>query len=132
MAATGTTNAPAPCPTVRLNNGVDMPLFGLGLSHNGGFSRRAVDHALRRGVRLLDTAKRYGNESEVGAAVAAYVSAGAGAAAREDVFISTKLWPGDAGDVAGAYAGSAGRLGTHADLYLVHWPGVWARLPTNF
>jgi len=115
--------ATAPCPTVRLANGVDMPLFGLGLSHNGGFSRHAVDHALKRGVRLLDTAKRYGNEQQIGAAVSAYVASGAGK--REDVFVSTKLWPGDAGDVAAAYAGSATRLGTHADLYLVHWPGVW-------
>ena len=46
---------------VTLNNGVEMPLYGLGLSHNnGGFSRDAVLESLRHGVRLLDTAKRYG------------------------------------------------------------------------
>ena len=60
---------------VVLNNGVKMPLYGLGLSHNGGFSAEAVAHSLRRGVRLLDTAARYGNEEEVGQVVAAHVAA---------------------------------------------------------
>lgn len=110
---------------ITLSNGVLMPTFGLGLSHNGGFRREAVDYALQTaGIRLLDTAARYGNEAEVGQALVA--AAGAGVA-RENVFVSTKLWPGEYARAHDAYAGSKHRLGTHADLYLVHWPGPWGR-----
>ena len=57
--------------TVRLNNGrSDMPRFGMGLSHNqGGFKRDAVLCALDSGVLLFDTAKRYGNEADLGEAI---------------------------------------------------------------
>ena len=111
---------------VVLNNGVKMPLYGLGLSHNGGFSAEAVAHSLRRGVRLLDTAARYGNEEEVGQVVAAHVAA---APAAPPPFITTKLWPGavaSEADVPAQCAASCARLGVDAvDLFLVHWPGMW-------
>lgn len=50
---------------VTLSNGVEMPILGLGLSHNGGYSEVAVVHAAKTGVRLYDTAARYDNEDRV-------------------------------------------------------------------
>ena len=112
---------------VRLSNGVKMPLYGLGLSHNGGFSAEAVAHSLSSGVRLLDTAARYGNEEDVGAVVAAHMD-GAGASAKAP-FLTTKLWPGAVAceaDVAQQCVASCARLGVDCvDLFLVHWPGQW-------
>ena len=107
---------------VRLRNGVQMPIFGLGTTHNGGYNHKAVVHALSHcGYRLIDTAKRYGTEAYVGQAV---IDSGID---RDDVFLTTKLWPTDYG-LAGAltaFAGSAARLQTdYVDLYLMHWPEV--------
>ena len=67
---------------VRLRNGVSVPQLGLGTSHNGGFSQQAVELALKRGCRHIDTAQRYGSEEGVGRALAAWP--------REDIFITTK------------------------------------------
>lgn len=52
--------------TVKLLNGVEMPMLGLGLSHNGGYSSDAVVAVtVEQGIRLFDTAARYGNEQQV-------------------------------------------------------------------
>jgi len=48
---------------LRLNNGQVLPWLGLGLSHNGGFSSKATTAALRLGIKLYDTATRYGTEA---------------------------------------------------------------------
>lgn len=106
---------------VTLNNGVKMPLLGLGTwSATGRKGRQAVLWALEAGYRLIDTAASYGNEGEVGEAVR---SSGL---SRGEVFITTKVWPSDFGyeRTLGAFEESRKRLGfEQVDLYLLHWPG---------
>eukprot|EP01062_Namystynia_karyoxenos_P033268 TRINITY_DN24483_c0_g1_i1.p1 TRINITY_DN24483_c0_g1~~TRINITY_DN24483_c0_g1_i1.p1 ORF type:complete len:279 (+),score=55.00 TRINITY_DN24483_c0_g1_i1:94-930(+) len=106
--------------SVRLSNGVEMPLLGFGLSHNqGGFDRDAVMAAIAAGVRHFDTAKRYGTEEALGEAIRA------SGVPRSEFFLTSKLWPDDAGNVQGAYRDSCRRIGVERlDLYLCHWPGV--------
>jgi diketogulonate reductase-like aldo/keto reductase len=106
---------------VRLNNGVEVPLLGLGVWQlpEGGVCRRSVLTALEAGVRLIDTAKVYENEREVGEAIR---SSGV---PRDEVFLTTKVWNGDQGyeSTKRAFGASLKRLGVgHIDLYLVHWP----------
>jgi diketogulonate reductase-like aldo/keto reductase len=107
--------------TVTLNNGVEMPLFGLGVWQipAGPATQRAVTTALRTGYRLIDTAKFYGNEADVGVAVRE------SGLPRDEVFITTKLWNNDHGFDAAlkAFEASRKRLGfPSVDLYLIHWP----------
>jgi len=107
--------------TVMLNNGIFMPRLGLGVwqAADGDEVKRAIAWALKAGYRLIDTAKIYGNEEGVGEAIAA------SPIAREDMFITTKLWNTDQGyeSARTAIDGSLLRLGlTYVDLYLVHWP----------
>jgi diketogulonate reductase-like aldo/keto reductase len=109
---------------LRLNNDIDMPMYGLGLSHNGGgnFSD-AIDFSLQEGVRLFDTAARYGTESVLGDRIQNAVQEGV-LSSSSDVFVTTKLWHKDCGDIAGACAASLEKLKVDSiDLYLVHWPG---------
>ncbi len=106
---------------VRLNNGVEMPLLGLGVWNipTGGPARRAVETALQAGYRLIDTAKMYGNEDDVGVAVR-----GSGLR-RDDVFVTTKVWNSDHGydSTLRACDASLKRMGLPSvDLYLIHWP----------
>lgn len=108
-------------PTVKLNNGVEIPVLGLGVyqTQAGEETRRAVTWALELGYRHIDTAKIYGNERDVGEAVRA------SGVRREDVFITTKLWNRDHGYDATlrACSESLKRLGvSYIDLYLIHWP----------
>ncbi|XP_061099286.1 uncharacterized oxidoreductase ZK1290.5 isoform X1 [Conger conger] len=109
-----------PCPTVPLANGLQIPILGLGTSHHGGYSHQAVRYALREcGIRHIDTARRYGCEAQLGVAVRE------SGVPREDLWITTKLWPGDYGNQAAKQAcyASCGRLGVqYLDLYLMHWP----------
>ncbi|XP_035276395.1 uncharacterized oxidoreductase ZK1290.5 isoform X1 [Anguilla anguilla] len=109
-----------PCPTVPLANGLQIPILGLGTSHDGGYSHDAVLYALREcGVRHIDTARRYGCEAQLGVAVRE------SAIPREDLWITTKLWPGDYGGLAAKQAchASRTRLGVeYLDLFLMHWP----------
>ena len=97
-----------------------VPDYGLGLSHRGGGDfRGAVRHSIACGVRLFDTASRYGTEAVLGEVLAE------ANLARDEFFVSTKLWPDHAGDPASALRASLGRLGLDSvDLYLVHWPGI--------
>lgn len=108
-------------------NGVAMPRLGFGVYQipAGVETRRAVHWALEAGYRLLDTASIYGNETDVGRAVHE------SGIAREDVFITTKLWNEDQGyDTAvAALDASLRRLGlAYVDLYLIHWPTPGLRL----
>ncbi len=114
--------------TVRLNNGVDMPLFGLGVWQlaEGEETERAVLWALEAGYRLIDTAKIYGNEFSVGRAVAK------SGVPRKEIFVTTKLWPTDFFRARAAFQRSLDKLGlSYIDLYLIHWPiplvksGIW-------
>ncbi|MFI8350308.1 aldo/keto reductase [Streptomyces sp. NPDC085596] len=106
---------------VTLNNGVEMPLLGFGVYQiPAGDTERAVSEALAAGYRLLDTAAAYGNEEAVGRAIK---SSGI---AREDLFITTKLWVQDAPaeeNTRRAFETSLNKLGLdHLDLYLMHQP----------
>ncbi|TLZ56706.1 MAG: aldo/keto reductase [Methanobacteriota archaeon] len=106
---------------IKLNNGVEMPIFGLGVWQipAGAPTQRAVKAALQVGYRLIDTAKFYGNEADVGIAVR-----GSGLP-RDEVFITTKVWNDDHGyeTALKAFEASRKRLGfSTVDLYLIHWP----------
>jgi diketogulonate reductase-like aldo/keto reductase len=106
---------------VALNNGVQMPVFGLGTyqMRSGKETRDAVLYALKIGYRLIDTAAMYGNEKEVGEAVRA------SGIPREEIFVTTKLWNSDHGydRALAGFEESRKKLGLdYVDLYLIHWP----------
>lgn len=114
---------------VKLNNGVEMPILGLGTSqiNNGKEAEGAVLYALKTGYRLIDTAKIYGNEQSVGKAI------NKSGISREEVFITTKLWNSDHGyeSAIAACQRSLKRLGlSYIDLYLIHWPVTGLRNET--
>lgn len=97
---------------------VPIPLIGLGTwQAEGDDCYRAVRHALEVGYRHIDTAAAYGNEEQVGRAVADSL------VDRDQVFITTKLPPDAAGRERETLERSLRLLGTdHVDLWLVHWP----------
>ncbi|MEU4835017.1 aldo/keto reductase [Streptosporangium sp. NPDC023615] len=105
---------------ITLNNGVSMPRLGFGVFQiPPAETVRAVTTALETGYRSIDTAKVYGNEREVGEALAA------SDLPRDDVFVTTKLWNDDQGydSALAAFETSMERLGLdRLDLYLIHWP----------
>lgn len=80
-------------PLVTLNNGVSMPLLGFGVFQipDADECERSVSTALQAGYRLIDTAAAYGNEEAVGKAIQR------SGVAREELFVTTKLWIQDAG-----------------------------------
>ncbi len=102
--------------TVTLNNGVAMPVLGIGtyiLSSDQ--AEESVYAALMAGMRLVDTARIYGNEDGVGRGIA---RAGV---PRDEVFLTTKLWTADFANAAAAIDGSLQRLGQdYVDLMLLH------------
>lgn len=105
--------------TVTLNNGVVMPTLGLGVwqMDEGEETGQAVTWALEAGYRLIDTAKLYANERSVGRAVRA------SGVKREEVFVTTKLWPTDFADAEAAFERSFKKLDLgYIDLYLIHFP----------
>jgi diketogulonate reductase-like aldo/keto reductase len=104
--------------TRKLSDGSSIPVLGLGVWQvpNGPECVNAVRWALEAGYRHIDTAQAYGNEESVGKALRD------SGVAREDVFITTKFYPGDS-DPAAAAEQSLRRLGIdHVDLYIIHWP----------
>ena len=107
--------------TVKLNNGVTMPAFGLGVFkvREGDEVEQSVKSALKAGYRLIDTAAAYGNEEGVGKAIRE------SGIPREEIFVTTKLWNRDQGyeTTLKAFDASLKRLGLeYLDLYLIHWP----------
>jgi 2,5-diketo-D-gluconate reductase A len=104
--------------TVTLRGDVVLPMVGFGTWQlRGQHAYEAVRAALDTGYRHLDTATMYGNEAEVGRAVRD------SGLPREEVFITTKLPPGRAGEASATLAESLRALGTdHLDLWLIHWP----------
>jgi len=105
-------------PVVDLGRSVAMPMVGFGTwQMQGHLAYEATRHALQAGYRHIDTATMYRNEAEVGRAI---VDSGLD---RADVFVTTKLPPGNAGRVQATMAESLKALrADHLDLWLVHWP----------
>ena len=112
--------ATANVPTVKLNNGVEMPVLGFGVFQiPADQTAQAVPDALETGYRLLDTARSYMNEEAVGSAIAA------SDVPREEMFITTKLWVEDQGEEKArrAFEASLDRLGLdYLDLFIIHQP----------
>ncbi len=109
-------------PTVKLNSGYEMPLLGLGTwALSGKTAEDAVYTALKAGYRLIDTAKYYGNEAEVGKALGRAVKDGI--CKREEVFVTTKLVPWSDNPDADI-DDSLKKLGvSYIDLVLLHQHG---------
>ncbi|KAI1710084.1 aldo/keto reductase family domain-containing protein [Ditylenchus destructor] len=114
----------ASVPTLKLNSGHEMPIFGLGtwLSKPGEVAN-AVKLALSHGYRLLDCAYAYENQPEIGAALKEVFAEGK--IKREDIFITTKVWNTfHSYDLALKNVDmSLQELGLdYLDLVLIHWP----------
>jgi diketogulonate reductase-like aldo/keto reductase len=105
-------------PTIKLANGVEMPLVGYGVFLvPPPEAEQCVADALRAGYRMIDTAQAYQNEEGVGAAVAK------SGLRREDVFLVTKVWISNAGEAKAAASidESLRKLRTdYVDLLLIH------------
>lgn len=106
---------------LRLSNGVKMPILGFGVYQIADYAqcKQAVKDALEVGYRSFDTAQAYGNESAVGVAIQE------SGIAREEVFITTKVWISNAGEekARASIDESLRKLRTdYADLILVHQP----------
>ena len=107
--------------TVKLNNGIEMPLEGFGVFQvpDPAVCEQAVLDAIATGYRLIDTAAAYMNEEAVGKAIAKC------GVPREELFITTKLWVQDASyeGAQKAIETSMHKLGVdYIDLYLIHQP----------
>lgn len=106
--------------TVTLNSGYEMPLMGLGtysLDYDTCVS--SVTTFLNNGGRLIDTAYMYHNEDAVGTAVRA------SDVPREEIFVTTKLYPNQYGDAANAIDDALEKMGLeYIDLMLLHHPGT--------
>lgn len=104
---------------IRLNNGVEIPLVGLGtFKAKDEEVYSAVLAALKDGYRHIDTAAIYGNEEEVGRAIKD------SGIPREEIFLTTKLWNSEQGyeSAKKAFQDSLTKLGVdYIDLYLIHW-----------
>ena len=114
------TAAPSiPDDSAPLTNGSRMPLLGFGTWQiKGEDAVRATSVALETGYRHLDTATVYGNEGQVGRGLAD------SGVPRDDVFLTTKCPPSNAGRGLATMRRSLDLLGTdHVDLWLIHWPG---------
>ena len=115
---------PSPA-SITLNNGVEMPVLGLGVFQSPPAETvGAVEAAIATGYRLVDTAAAYGNEREVGEAIRR------SGLDRDEMFVTTKLWISDYGyeEALVGVDGCLRRLGfDYVDLFLLHHP-----VPTDF
>ncbi|CAJ1316982.1 aldo/keto reductase [Paenibacillus sp. PK4536] len=105
----------------KLNNGVNMPWFGLGVwqVEDGNEAIDSVKAALKSGYRAIDTAAAYGNEESVGKAIKE------SGIARDELFITSKVWNKDQGyeSTLAAFEETMKKLDLDVlDLYLIHWP----------
>ncbi|MDP9418364.1 MAG: aldo/keto reductase [Actinomycetota bacterium] len=107
-------------PSLTLNNGVEIPQLGFGVWQIPAEDVVGpVTTAIETGYRLIDTAAIYGNEEGVGKAIAE------SGVARDELFVTTKVWNSDQGydSTMRAFDASLNRLGLeYVDLYLIHWP----------
>jgi 2,5-diketo-D-gluconate reductase B len=107
--------------------GIALPRLGLGTFRmQGAGCQAAVESALALGYHHIDTSEMYGNEGDIGAAIAA------SGIARRDLHVTTKVWHDHLAPEAiqRAFDASLDRLGLdQVDLYLVHWPAADMDLP---
>jgi diketogulonate reductase-like aldo/keto reductase len=107
-------------PTIRMNDGRDLPPVGFGsFPWNDDDSEASTLDALAAGYRLVDTALRYGNEAAVGRAIAATD------VPRDEIVVTTKLagrHHGHDETITGFHESLAALALDHVDLYLIHWP----------
>jgi len=126
---------------ITLNNGTDMPWFGLGVFkvEEGPELVQAVKTAIKHGYRSIDTAAIYGNEEGVGQGIREGLKEAG--ISREDLFVTSKVWNDDLGydETIAAYEASLEKLGLdYLDLYLIHWPvegrykAAWKALETLY
>lgn len=110
---------------ITFNNGVEIPALGLGVFLTPpDQTAAAVSTAIQAGYRLIDTAAAYLNERAVGEGIR---NSGV---SRDELFVTTKLWPGQYGHDGArhGFEGSLTRLGLdYIDLFLLHWP-----VPSDF
>ncbi len=107
--------------TVKLNNGVEIPWFGLGVwqVEEGEDATTSVNAAIEAGYVLIDTAAAYKNEESVGKAIRE------SGIPRDQLFVTSKLWNADQGyeSTLAAFDATMDKLGLDVlDLYLIHWP----------
>lgn len=110
-------------PVIKLSSGYDMPIVGLGTySLHGDKCVNAILSSIRLGYRKFDTASFYGNEEEVGQAIRQAIEEGL--IKREDVFVTTKLYPNEFADAEKNIEKCLRKLDIgYIDLMLLHHPG---------
>ena len=106
--------------TVMLNNGVSMPILGIGtFALSDSETEESVYWALRDGYRLIDTARIYGDEAGVGRGIRRAIDEGL--VTREEIFVTTKMWTSDYDNGDAAINASLERLGLdYIDLMILH------------
>ena len=117
---------------IALNDGRQMPSFGLGVWQAPlGACKAAVLHALRCGYRHIDTAEVYGNEQDVGDALAIFLKERPDVQ-REDIWITTKFFPRHGAGRAAVVRACKDSLRKlrlqYVDLYLIHAPHTRERI----
>lgn len=113
----------------KLNTGASIPAIGFGTFQDPDAQEDAVSRALQAGLRLIDTARVYNVENQVGKGIK---SSGV---SREDIFLGTKLWCNNfhPDDVEKALDRSLTDLDTpYVDLLMMHYPCTFARGDENF
>ena len=108
---------------VTLNDGNQMPILGLGTwTLKGQTCEDSVYHALKTGYRLIDTARYYGNEKDVGRGIQRAIEEGL--VKREEIFVTSKIMPSDYDRAYKGIEDSLKDLGLdYLDLILIHQPG---------
>ena len=106
-------------PSIKLNNGIEMPQLGVGTFAVKENAAERVCHAIKAGFRLIDTAQGYGNEKEVGEGIRR------SGIDRKQLFVTTKVNTTEMrnGTVRQSLDNSLNDLGLdYIDLVLIHWP----------
>lgn len=106
--------------TVKLNSGHEMPILGIGTFQlSNSQAENSVYWALKAGMRLIDTARIYGNEEGVGRGIRRAIKDGI--CKHEEIFVTTKMWTSDFSNGDAAVDASLKRLGLdYIDLMILH------------